>query len=622
MKANTGKIIRVDLNTGAVNIETLPEDYYSKYVGGSGLAAKYFWEKGDFNADALSPEAMLVFMNGPFAGLKLSGASRNSTAGRSPLTGHWADSSCGGFFAPELRYAGYDGIAITGKSSKPSVLVIEDDKISIEDGTEYWGKGIEGVNIDLKKKYGKAYRTVIIGPAGENLVKFACIMNEGHHVFGRAGFGAVMGSKNLKAILVKAAKKEMVLANPVQYEKLRKGLNPKMKAALAANVLHENGTAANLEGGAFTGDVPIKNWTSNFWEEMADALTGSTLTEKYLTKRSACAYCAIACKRIVEVKEGAFAVSEGPGPEYETIVAYGSMMGSLDLAATCKANRICNDMGMDTISSGVTIAWAMEAFEKGDITEADTDGVRLEWGDMKTVINTVLPKMAKREGKLGALLAEGSTAAAEKVGKGSINYTTQCKRLEAPMHDPRGGGHGMALTYAMGARGACHVSDPMLFIEMGACFYPEIGFEYDLEPKTDENKPESAVIAVELGALENSACFCQFADREVSIPEWLELFNTVPGYNWESQDMMTAGRRVFFLKRLLNYRYGLTAKDDELTQRMLEPARDGEPEGTVINFKGMKEKFYKLMDIDPVKGIPSKATLEKYGLKEESAKVW
>ena len=622
MKANTGKIIRVDLTGGSTAVESLPEEYYTKYIGGSGLAAKYFWEHGNFEADALSPDAMLIFMNGPFAGLKLSGASRNSVVGRSPLTSHWADSSCGGFFAPELRYAGYDGIVITGKAPNPSILLIEDNKISIQDGSEYWGKGIEQVNKDLKKKFGKTHRTLAIGPAGENLVGFACILNEGHHTFGRAGFGAVMGSKNLKAIVLKGEKKEMDIADPEKYEALRKELNPKIKDALAASLLHENGTAANLEGGAFTGDVPIKNWTSNYWEEMADALTGSTLSEKYLTKRGACAFCAIACKRIVEVKEGPFAVPEGPGPEYETIVSYGSLIGSLDLAATCKANRVCNDMGMDTISSGMTIAWAMEAFERGDIGLADTDGIELKWGDMETVINIVLPKLARKEGKLGALLSNGSVVAAKKTGKNSINYTAHSKGLEAPMHDPRGGGHGMALTYAMSPRGACHVADPMLFVEMGACYYPEIGFEYILEPKTDENKPESAVISIEVGSLENSACFCQFADREVSMPEWLELFRTVPGYRWEMKDMIDAGRRVFYLKRLMNYRYGLTARDDELTPRMLEPARDGEPEGIEINFTGMKERFYKLMDIDPVKGIPTRKTLEKIGLVDEAGKVW
>jgi aldehyde:ferredoxin oxidoreductase len=279
MKANTGKIIDVDLSLGAIKIDELPEEYYTKYIGGSGLAAKLFWERGDFDAAPLSPEAMLIFMNGPFAGMKISGVSRHSTAGRSPLTGGWGDSSCGGYFAPELRYAGYDGLVITGKSEKPSLLLIEDDKVEILDAAEYWGKGATDVNGALKERFGKAYRTLVVGPAGENLVKYAVILNEGHHATGRAGFGAVMGSKNLKAIVLKTSKKEMTLADPERAEALRKDLNPRIKEALPAEVLHENGTAANLIGGMYAGDVPIRNWTSNFWEEASEDLTGSTLTE-------------------------------------------------------------------------------------------------------------------------------------------------------------------------------------------------------------------------------------------------------------------------------------------------------------------------------------------------------
>jgi len=622
MNGNTGKVINVDLDKGSIKTEILPEEYYAGYIGGSGLAAKLFWERGNFSADPLSSEAMLIFMNGPFAGLKLSGASRNSVAGRSPLTGNWGDSSCGGYFAPELRYAGYDGIIIKGKASQPAMLLIEDDKAEIIPAMEYWGKGTEEVNRAIKDKYGKNYRTLVIGPAGENLVKYSIILNEGHHAFGRAGFGAVMGSKNLKAIVVKASGKNMKLADPEKYEELRAELNPKIKEALASDVMRENGTAANLEGGVVSGDVPIKNYTSNFWEEMGQELNGGVLTEKYLTKRRACAYCSIACKRVVEIKEGPFAIPEGPGPEYETIAALGSLIGSMDLAAACKAGRLCNDLGIDTISAGGTIAWAMEAFERGDITEKDTGGIQLLWGDMETVIEKILPGIAARKGALGMLLAEGSLAAAVKTGKGTINYTVQCKGLEVPMHDPRGGGHGLALAYAVSPRGACHVATPMLFMEMGACYYPEIGFEYELEPKTDEHKAETAVIAVALGAIENSACFCQFADREITMPEWVGLFNSVAGYNWDAQDMMKAGTRVFYLKRLINYLFGRTAKDDALTPRMLEPARDGEPEGVVINFEGMKNKFYGLMDMDPVKGMPSRKKLEEYGMSAEAKRAW
>ena len=620
MKGNTGKVINVDLTAGSSDIETLPEEYYKQYIGGSGLAAKIFWERGRFDIDPLAPEAMLIFMNGPFAGLRISGASRNSVAGCSPLTGHWGDSSGGGYFAPELRYAGFDGLIITGKAAKPSYLLIQDGNVQILAADEYWGIGAEEVTKALKARYGKDYRTLVIGPAAENLVKYTIILNDGHHATGRAGFGAIMGSKNLKAIVIKASKKGLEVANLAGYEAFRKELNTRIIEALPATLLHTDGTAANLTGGVYAGDVPVRNWTSNFWEEAADALAGSTLSEMYLTKRGACAFCGIACKRVVEVKEGPFAVPEGPGPEYETMVSFGTLIGSIDLAATCKAGRLCNDLGMDTISAGGTIAWAMEAFEKGDLTPADTDGISLKWGDMETVIDVVLPRIARREGKLGQLLAEGSVAAAKKIGKG-MEYTVHCKGLEAPMHDPRGGGHGMALTYAMSARGACHVADPMLFVEMGARYYPEIGFDYVLEPRTDEMKPEAAVVSITFGALENSACWCAFADA-LTIADWLNLFNDVAGYGWDTEEMMRAGLRVFYLKRLINYRFGLTAQDDSLTPRMLEPARDGEPEGIEINFEGMKARFYELVGFDPAKGIPTRGKLEEYGMGKEAGKVW
>ena len=250
-----------------------------------------------------------------------------------------------------------------------------------------------------------------------------------------------------------------------------------------------------------------------------------------------------------------------------------------------------------------------------------TDGIALKWGDMETVINVIVPAIAKKEGKLGQLLADGSVAAAKKIGKG-LEYTVHSKGLEAPMHDPRGGGHGLALTYAMSPRGACHVADPMLFIEMGARYYPEIGFDYitGMDPRSDENKPEAAIVSIIFGALENSACWCAFADA-LTIPDWLNLFNDVAGYGWDIEEMMKAGQRIFYLKRLINYRFGLTAGDDNLTPRMLEPANDGEPAGITMNFEGMKARFYALMGIDPVRGIPTKQKLEEYGMAEEADKV-
>jgi len=369
-------------------------------------------------------------------------------------------------------------------------------------------------------------------------------------------------------------------------------------------------------------EVPIRNWTSNFNEEMAESLTGSTLTETYLTRAGTCAYCAVACKRIVKVDEGPFAVDEGPGPEYETVAAFGSLLGSPDLAAVCKANRVCNDLGMDTITAGATIAWAMEAFERGDLTLEQTGGVSLEWANMRTVIDTLLPAMARREEGIGALLAMGSAAAARAIGGGAIDYTAQCKGLEAPMHDPRGGGHGHALAYAMSPRGACHVSSAMHYMETGACNYPEIGFEFNLEALTDEGKPETMMLAAAMGCIENSACLCQYADRTFTIPEIVELFNAAAGYGYDAAAMVEAGYRVFHLKRCINYLLGFTAGDDALTPRMLEPARDGDPAGIEIRFDDMKARFYELMDMDPEKGVARAARLRALGLQDEADAIW
>jgi aldehyde:ferredoxin oxidoreductase len=323
----------------------------------------------------------------------------------------------------------------------------------------------------------------------------------------------------------------------------------------------------------------------------------------------------------VQIEEGPFAVSEGPGPEYETVVSFGSLLGSSDLAAACKAGRICNDLGMDTISAGASIAWAMEAYEKGDLTDEQTGGIPLLWGDMETVVNKVLPMIAAREGKLGALLSMGSAAAARAVGRNSIDYTAQCKNLEAPMHDPRAN-HGHALAYAVSPRGACHVQTAMHFMETGACNYPEIGFEFDLEPLTHEKKARTMVLATAIGSIENSACLCQFADRSLSITEIAALINAAAGYGYSVETMMEAGWRAFHLKRCINCLFGFSASDDDLTPRLLEPARDGDTAGIEIRFDEMKNRFYELMQFDSVRGIASREKLEELGLAKEAERIW
>jgi aldehyde:ferredoxin oxidoreductase len=621
MNGNTGKIADINLSTGIVKILELPVDTYRRYIGGSGLAARIFWDRADFSADPLSPEAILILMNGPLTGIKLSGVSRMNATARSPLTGGIAESSCGGHFPPALRLAGFDGLILSGRAKRPSVLLIENESVSVRDAGNLWGMGVLECTRELKKTYGKKSTSLVIGPAGENGVPFACILNEAHHAFGRCGMGAVMGAKNLKALVVQSGSGTLSLADPDRIKSLTREFNPRIKDYLISQVLHDYGTSGNLEGHMYDGDVPMRNWTSSYDEEMASALTGSTLSETYLKKTATCAYCAVACKRIVQVDEGPFAVEEGPGPEYETVVAFGCLQGSPDLAAVCKAARICNDLGMDTISAGATIAWAMEAYEKGHLTNEQTDGISLKWGDMETVVNRILPAMAARSGKLGALLSMGSAAAARAIGGQSIEYTAQSKGLEAPMHDPRGG-HGHAVAYAVSPRGACHVQTAMHFMETGACNYPEIGFEFDLEALTHEKKAETMVLAAAIGSIENSACLCQFADRSLTLLEIVELINAAAGYGYDVSSMMEAGLRIFHLKRCINYRFGLNASHDDLPPRLKEPARDGYTAGVEINFDEMKNKFYELMEFDPASGVSSRERLVALGLIEEAKFIW
>ena len=621
MKGNTGRIADINLTTGTVETLRLPEETYRRFIGGSGLAAKVFWDRADFSTDPLSPNALFILMNGPLTGIRLSGASRMNATARSPLTYGLAESSCGGWFPPALRLAGYDGLVISGKTEKPSLLLIDKDTITIEDAESLWGTGILESTEALRATYGKKSTSLAIGPAGEKMVPFACILNEAHHAFGRCGMGAVMGSKNLKALVVKSKTGDLSPADPERIRSLTKELNPRIKEYIISQVLHDFGTSGNLEGHMYDGDVPIRNWTSSFNEEMADALTGSTLSDRFLKKTATCAYCVVACKRIVQIDEGPFALPEGPGPEYETVAAFGSLMDSSDLAAACKAGRVCNDLGMDTITAGATIAWAMEAYEKGDLTGEETGGIPLRWGDMETVVNRILPLMGAREGRLGELLSMGSAGAAHAIGGDSIEYTAQSKGLEAPMHDPRAV-HGHALAYALSPRGACHVQTAMHFMETGACNYPEIGFEFDLEPLTHEGKPETMDPATAIGTIENSACLCQFAGRSLTLPEIVELINAAAGYGYDIASMMEAGWRGFHLKRCINYLFGFGASDDDLTPRLKEPARDGDAEGIEIRFDEMKERLYRLMEIDPVKGIPSRDRLESLGLAEEAARVW
>ncbi len=389
---------------------TIDDQLLRKFIGGSALGAKLFLDGYSLSADPLAPESPLMVMTGPMVGSGFPGTSRFAVCAKSPLTGIWGESACGGTFGPELKKAGYDGIVITGQSAAPVLLSIVEGKAHLIDAAGLWGKDVYETT-DLLKKGDPGLKVLAIGPAGENLVRFAAIGNDKGHFVGRTGLGAVMGAKRLKAISVRGSGK-LEKADETRYRELQKEALQEIKESALAGSLRAMGSDANMDIGMINGDVPVKNWSVGEDFELSSALSGPTLSETYLTRAHACTNCPVACKRVVGVPDGPFRTEEGPGPEYETCGTFGTMIMNRDLAGVIKANELCNRYGMDTISCGAAIAWAMELFEKGILTTKETDGLELTWGNMEAVL-PLLPRIARREG-FGDLLAEGSLRAARK----------------------------------------------------------------------------------------------------------------------------------------------------------------------------------------------------------------
>ncbi len=607
---NTGKALEVDLTSGSIEELELDEEIYRDFIGGTGLAAKLLYDRGNLEADPLDPENLLIFATGPLTGTGLSGTSRLSVGSRSPLTGIWGQSSCGGNFGPELKRCGYDALIVKGKAAEPVYLVLGEDSAEIAPATELWGKDTYETTDILKERHGKQHKVLAIGPASENGVLYGAIVNDKAHFFGRCGMGTVMGSKNLKAIVAQGDKK-LQLKDPDRFKELSQAHRDAVEESIFCQALKAFGTGANMEAKMFEGDVPTKNWGQGLWEEGAEKLSGIALADNFITGHESCRGCAVRCKPVIEIKEGPYAMPEGAGPEYETQASFGTMLLNDNLAALCKANDFCNRAGMDTITCGATIAWAMDCYEHGILKAEDYEGVKLEWGDIDAVLD-LLPKIAKREGKLGALLAQGSRKASEEIGAGSEAFLTDSKGLEAPMHDPRcNWGDGAA--YAVSIRGACHVSNLTFLLEWGAFEHPEIGLDKNYEGMSAQYKGEAVALTADLGCIFNSACWCEFPGLVLTLPQWVDLFNASAGYDWDIEKMMEAGARVWLLQRCLGHIWGATGADDRIGKKIMTPTEDGMIAGSVPDMETMLREFYQFKGLTE-EGMPTRETLERYGL--------
>jgi aldehyde:ferredoxin oxidoreductase len=615
----TGKILRVDLGSGKVSKEDLDPTAARDFMGGRGLGIKYLFDEINPAVDALSHKNKLIMATGPLTGTAAPSANRYMVVTKSPLTGAIANSSSGGFFAAELKYAGYDLIIFEGKAKKPVYLWIENDNVEIRSAEGIWGMNTYETQDAIRAATDEFARVTCIGPAGENLVKLACIINDNGRAAGRSGVGAVMGSKNLKAVAVRGTKGVTVADAD--------GFKNAVKALLASHEpmkqtwyepfgkLGTLGIAILLVNEA--GVLPTRNFQTGVFEN-AERLSGELLNETYSKRRNrigeACFACPVACGRVSKVTGSEFA-GEGHGPEYETTGAFGASCGIDNLAAVAKANFLCNELGLDTISTGMTISCAMELYEKGFLPEKDV-GAKLNFGNAEAMVNLVA-QTAYREG-FGDLIAEGSYRMAEKYGHPELSMSA--KKQEFPCYEPRGL-QGLALQYATQSRGGDHIRAEVHDVTLwGVTEYKMLrdrNITKPLNPFVYQDKPWVVKEIQDLyGVVDCSGTCCFVILMGASPEESLQaLFETATGISLgDYKGMMQVGERTFNLERLFNLKAGLTKADDTLPPRMLkEPMPEGPAKGQVVHLKEMLPEYYRLRGWDE-EGIPTSKKLEELGL--------
>lgn len=604
------KIAEINLTTEKASIINLEEETVKKYIGGSGIGAKLLYKYTDHKTDALSPENVLIFMAGPLTGTKAFSSDRFEVITKSPLTDIYAESDCGGRWGEGLKKSGLDGIVIKGKAKKPVYITIKDEEIKIEDASNLWGKDTFATDTIIKEKMGPKSDVVCIGIAGENLVRLACIINEGKdaRAAGRAGVGAVMGSKNLKAIGVLGTKKVKIAHEP-EFNQFIKDMTPPMIESMES--MTKYGTSGGLEYSESIGNLPIKNWyQGNF--EGAKKITGQYMAQTILTKNYHCGRCVVGCGRIVEITEGKYKMAEGAGPEYETIGMLGSNCLLDDIKIISKAGELCNRYGLDTISTGSAIAFCMEAYERGIITKEDTGGLKMEWGDGDVVLK-MIHKIAKRQ-DLGKILGEGLIRASKEIGGNSVEFAIHVKGLDFPAHDPRSKSS-LALAFATSNRGACHLQAFTQDFEDGDAI-PDLGYKNTLDRFEIKGKAKFVVDFQHLMSMIDSLHCCKFMIfGGLTVEPLIKELNLITGWNFTKEDFLKTGERIFNLKRLYNIREGISRKDDTLPPRILNYPRGGGAGDNLPSLNKMLNEYYQIRGWDEF-GVPTKDTLKRLDLLE------
>jgi aldehyde:ferredoxin oxidoreductase len=613
-----GKILRVDLDNESFSVEEPNEISYSRYLGGGTLALYYLLKELKPKSDPLGPENILVFSGSVISGTPAAGLSRFSVAAKSPLTGGFGEAEAGGWWIPELKFAGYDAIVIKGKASKPVYLWIHDGEVEIRDARHLWGKFSKETQEEIRTELGdERIRIASIGPAGEKLVKVACILNELKHANGRTGLGAVMGSKNLKAIAVRG-KKKMEVADEEAVKRLTKWLRDTYEEPYFS--IGNLGTSRVTVMLSEQGILPTLNFREGSFAG-AEAISGETMSKTILVRRGTCYGCFVRCKREVQVSEPYSVDPIYGGPEYETVAAFGSMCGIDDLKAISWANQLCNAYGLDTISTGSLVSFAMECYEKGILKKGDTGGMDLRFGNVEAMIRLV-EMIGRREG-LGNILADGFSSAADKFGKGADRFAIHVKGMPLPFHEPRGKA-GVGLGYAVSPTGPDHMEyphDPFWATEAGITLLRPLGIlepvdVFDLGPK----KVRIFIYLQQYWDLLNSLGVCMFTAKPFGPHTFTEIVNYVKAVTgWETSlfDLLKVGERHANMARIFNLQEGFTSKDDTLPDRLFNPMEGGTLKGKKIDkeqFSKAIETYYQMMGWDSETGVPEKEKLAELDL--------
>jgi aldehyde:ferredoxin oxidoreductase len=603
-------ILRINLSSRTIEEFTIPHQWVDDYLGGASLGARLLYDELLPNLDPLSEQASILFLNGPLSGTSGPAVGRFVVCAKSPATGLWGESNCGGFWGPELRMAGYYGLWITGKAESPIYISIINGKVDFHPADHLWGMDTYTTQEAIKGELeSRTSRVAVIGPAGESLIPFAVILTDHGRVAGRTGMGAVMGSKNLKAVAVQGNGKVPV-ADPERYALLRSNANHELKVDPFTAVVHDLGTAAAADYSDYLAEMPKRYFQKGIYEN-ALKVSGAAIAESILVGTSACHACVIACGRVVRLDDG----EKRKGPEYETLTGFGPNLWYDDPVRITKLGELCDRYGMDTISLSNTIGFVFSLHEKGVLINDEVSGISSMWGDPETM-ETLIHQTVKREG-LGEWIAKGS----RELGRhfGYEDEAVQVNGLEVPYHDPRGSS-GMALVYATSPRGACHNQSDYFIVDLGQVL-TSLGMKV-LDRQGGAEKAQNVAIHQDWRTVANALVLCVFAN--VPVETVIDLVNASCGLEWQTAELMRSGERGWDLKRVINNRLGLTHKNDILPKALLQAYNDhpAGADGYAPDFAHMLDAYYEVRGWDPSTGYPKKERLISLGLEWLVEDLW